>query len=149
MIFQSCSRVVPDPVGAGIVDRLGRPGGNVTGFSAFEYGLSGKWLEMLKEIAPNVTRVAVLRNPAICWSRRTNPRVCYGPRSSQGCCDCRHRSSREHCCEGGYGDDSDSDDRKPGPHWNGARTIPRAPWWERDGTNHDGLGHLRQNASKF
>jgi len=57
--------VVPDPVGAGIVDSLGRPGGNVTGFSAFEYGLSGKWLEMLKEIAPNVTRVAVLRNPAI------------------------------------------------------------------------------------
>jgi putative ABC transport system substrate-binding protein len=56
---------VPDPVGAGIVDSLARPGGNVTGFSTFEYGLSGKWLELLKEIAPRVTRVAVLRDPAI------------------------------------------------------------------------------------
>jgi putative tryptophan/tyrosine transport system substrate-binding protein len=57
--------VVPDPVGAGLVDSLARPGANVTGFSAFEYGVSGKWLEVLKEIAPLVTRVAVLRNPAI------------------------------------------------------------------------------------
>jgi putative tryptophan/tyrosine transport system substrate-binding protein len=57
--------VVPDPVGAGIVDSLARPGGNVTGFSAFEYGVSGKWLELLKQIAPLVTRVAVLRNAAI------------------------------------------------------------------------------------
>jgi putative ABC transport system substrate-binding protein len=53
--------IVPDPVGAGFVDSLSQPGGNVTGFSQFEYGLSGKWLELLKEIAPNVTRVAVLR----------------------------------------------------------------------------------------
>jgi putative ABC transport system substrate-binding protein len=57
--------VVPDPVGAGLVDSLSRPGGNVTGFSAFEYGVSGKWLEVLKEVAPLVTRVAVLRNAAI------------------------------------------------------------------------------------
>ena len=57
--------VVPDPVGAGIVDSLARPGGNVTGFTTFEYGLSGKWLELLKEVAPPVTRAAVLRNPAI------------------------------------------------------------------------------------
>jgi putative tryptophan/tyrosine transport system substrate-binding protein len=57
--------VVPDPVGAGIVDSLARPGGNVTGFSAFEYGSSGKWLELLKEIAPRVKRAAVLRNAAI------------------------------------------------------------------------------------
>jgi putative tryptophan/tyrosine transport system substrate-binding protein len=57
--------VVPDPVGAGIVDSLGHPGGNVTGFTTFEYGLSGKWLELLKEVAPGVMRVAVLRNPAI------------------------------------------------------------------------------------
>ena len=57
--------VVPDPVGAGLVDSLARPGGNITGFSAFEYGLSGKWLELLKEIAPFVTRAAVLRNAAI------------------------------------------------------------------------------------
>ena len=56
---------VADPVGAGFVDSLVRPGGNVTGFTSFEYGLSGKWLELLKEIAPGVTRVAVLRDSAI------------------------------------------------------------------------------------
>jgi putative tryptophan/tyrosine transport system substrate-binding protein len=57
--------LVPDPVGAGVVDSLARPGGNTTGFGSFEYGLSGKWLEILKEIVPQVTRVAVLRDPAI------------------------------------------------------------------------------------
>jgi len=56
---------VVDPVGAGLVDSLARPGGNATGFIAFEYGLSGKWLELLKQIAPSLTRVAVLRDPAI------------------------------------------------------------------------------------
>jgi putative tryptophan/tyrosine transport system substrate-binding protein len=56
--------VVTDPVGAGYVDSLARPGGNVTGFMNFEYGTGGKWLELLKEIAPNVTQVAVLRDPA-------------------------------------------------------------------------------------
>jgi putative ABC transport system substrate-binding protein len=55
---------VVDPVGAGFVDSLARPGGNATGFLLFEYSLSGKWLELLKEIAPSVTRVAVLRDPA-------------------------------------------------------------------------------------
>jgi len=53
-----------DPVGAGFVDNLARPGGNATGFMIYEYGMGGKWLEWLKEIAPNVTRVAVLRDPA-------------------------------------------------------------------------------------
>ena len=57
--------LVPDPVGAGFVDSLARPGGNATGFVLFEYGMGAKWLELLKEIAPNVTRVAVLRDPAI------------------------------------------------------------------------------------
>jgi putative ABC transport system substrate-binding protein len=57
--------VAVDPVGAGFVDSLARPGGNATGFMAFEYSLSGKWLELLKEIAPRVTRAAVLRDPAI------------------------------------------------------------------------------------
>jgi putative tryptophan/tyrosine transport system substrate-binding protein len=57
--------LVPDPVGAGIVDSLAQPGGNATGFGSYEYGLSGKWLELLKEIVPRVTRVAVLRNPTI------------------------------------------------------------------------------------
>jgi putative ABC transport system substrate-binding protein len=56
---------VPDPVGAGLVDTLARPGGNATGFMLFEYGMSGKWLELLKEIAPGVTRAAVLRDPSI------------------------------------------------------------------------------------
>ena len=57
--------IVPDPVGSGFVDSLARPGGNATGFMQFEYSLTGKWLELLKQIAPNVTRVAVLRDPAI------------------------------------------------------------------------------------
>ena len=56
---------VADPVGAGFVDSLARPGGNVTGFLQFEYSLSGKWVELLKEIAPRVTRVAVLRDPTV------------------------------------------------------------------------------------
>src|SRR6516225_5537332 len=66
------TRIVPivfsgadDPVGAGIVESLARPGGNVTGFIAFEYALSGKWLELLKEIVPRIVRVAVLRDSAI------------------------------------------------------------------------------------
>jgi putative ABC transport system substrate-binding protein len=54
---------VADPLGAGFVDSLNQPGGNTTGFMPYEYTLSGKWLELLKEIAPNVTRVAFIRNP--------------------------------------------------------------------------------------
>jgi len=57
--------VVPDPVGSGFVARLSRPGGNATGFMQFEYSLSGKWLELLKQIAPSMTRTAVLRDAAI------------------------------------------------------------------------------------
>jgi len=56
---------VVDPVGSGFVTSLARPGGNATGFMMFEYNLSGKWLELLKQIAPGVTRAAVLRDPAI------------------------------------------------------------------------------------
>jgi putative tryptophan/tyrosine transport system substrate-binding protein len=70
--LQRITRSVPivfanviDPVGAGFVASLARPGGNATGFSAFEYSLSGKWLELLKEIAPTVMQVAVLRDPAL------------------------------------------------------------------------------------
>src|SRR5215467_8741717 len=66
------TRIVPivfatilDPVGAGFVESLARPGGNATGFIAFEYGLSAKWLELLKQIAPGVTRAAVLRDAAV------------------------------------------------------------------------------------
>lgn len=54
----------PDPVGAGFVDSLARPGGNATGFSIFDYNIAGKWLELLKQIAPGVGRVAVIRDPA-------------------------------------------------------------------------------------
>jgi putative ABC transport system substrate-binding protein len=57
--------LVPDPVGGGFVESLARPGGNITGFSPWEYGIGAKWLELLKQIAPSVTRVAVLRDPAI------------------------------------------------------------------------------------
>jgi putative ABC transport system substrate-binding protein len=56
---------VPDPVGAGLIESLARPGGNATGFTSFEYGISAKWLELLKEMAPGMKRVAVLRDPAV------------------------------------------------------------------------------------
>src|SRR5262245_38190601 len=54
---------VPDPVGAGLVESMAHPGGNITGFSNFEYSMSGKWAELLKQIAPNVTRALVFRDP--------------------------------------------------------------------------------------
>jgi len=57
--------LVPDPVGAGFVASLARPGGNTTGFTNFEYGMSGKWLELLTRVAPSTTRAAVLRDPSI------------------------------------------------------------------------------------
>jgi putative tryptophan/tyrosine transport system substrate-binding protein len=70
--LQQVTRTVPivfvsvlDPVGAGFVAGLARPGGNATGFVNFEYGMGGKWLELLKQIAPGITRVAVLRDPAV------------------------------------------------------------------------------------
>jgi putative ABC transport system substrate-binding protein len=70
--LQRASRTVPivfasviDPVGSGLVASLSRPGGNATGFITFEYALAGKWLELLKEVAPQVTRAAVLREPAV------------------------------------------------------------------------------------
>jgi putative tryptophan/tyrosine transport system substrate-binding protein len=69
--LQQATRTVPivfaitvDPVGAGFVARLARPGGNTTGFLLYEYSISGKWLELLKQVAPGVTRAAVLRDPA-------------------------------------------------------------------------------------
>ena len=71
MPLQQATRSVPlvfvqvtDPVGAGFVASLARPGGNATGFTLFEFGVSAKWLELLKEIAPRLTRVAVLRDPS-------------------------------------------------------------------------------------
>jgi putative ABC transport system substrate-binding protein len=61
--------VVPDPVGAGFVQSLARPGGNATGFITFEYGLSAKWLELLRQVAPNVSRVAVVLDPTANYGR--------------------------------------------------------------------------------
>jgi putative ABC transport system substrate-binding protein len=70
--LQQATRSVPivfanviDPVGAGFVDSLARPGGHTTGFTVFEYSISGKWLELLKEVAPKVTRVAVIRDTSV------------------------------------------------------------------------------------
>ena len=70
--LQRSSRTLPivfvgvvDPIGGGIVDSLARPGGNATGFLVFEYSLGGKWLDLLRQVAPSVTRVAVLRDPDI------------------------------------------------------------------------------------
>jgi putative tryptophan/tyrosine transport system substrate-binding protein len=57
--------LVPDPVGSGFVNSLARPGGNATGFTSYDYGIGAKWLEVLKEIAPSVTRAAVIRDPAV------------------------------------------------------------------------------------
>jgi len=54
---------ISDPVGTGFVDKLARPGGNITGFTNFEYGMGGKWLQILEEIAPQVTRVGLITNP--------------------------------------------------------------------------------------
>jgi putative ABC transport system substrate-binding protein len=72
---------VVDPVGAGYVTSLARPGGNITGFTAFEYSIGGKWLELLKQIAPRVTRIAVLRDPAFatCDRRRGDRMTASGP----------------------------------------------------------------------
>ena len=71
-LLQQATRTVPivftqvgDPVGAGFVETLARPGGNVTGFMNLEYGISAKWLELLKQIAPHLTRAAVLRDPTL------------------------------------------------------------------------------------
>jgi putative ABC transport system substrate-binding protein len=70
--FQQATRTVPivfvtvvDPVSSGFVDTLARPGGNITGFALYEYSISGKWLQLLKEIAPRITRAAVIRDPAL------------------------------------------------------------------------------------
>src|SRR5262249_43086031 len=70
--LQQVSRTVPivfagvtDPVGAGFVASMARPGGSATGFTLFEYGISAKWLELLKDIAPQVTRVAILRDSTL------------------------------------------------------------------------------------
>jgi putative tryptophan/tyrosine transport system substrate-binding protein len=82
-----------DPVGAGFVDSLARPGGNATGFVSFEYGLSAKWLELLKQTAPGVTRAAVLRD-AIQGSGTSRPRHRRsGWRSSRSTCATPRRSS--------------------------------------------------------
>jgi putative ABC transport system substrate-binding protein len=86
--------VVADPVGAGFVNSLAQPGGNATGFMLYEYGLSGKWVELLKQIAPSVTRAAILRDP-------TNPAGLayfgapgYGTVARDGCEPSQHARCR-------------------------------------------------------
>src|SRR5438309_7853727 len=71
-MFQQLSRTVPivfvttvDPVGGGFVESLAHPGTNATGFTSYEFSMSGKWLELLKEVAPRMTRVAVIRDPTV------------------------------------------------------------------------------------
>ena len=56
--------IVVDPMGAGFIEKLSRPGGNATGYMMFDYSLSGKWVELLKQVAPGVTQAAVLRDPS-------------------------------------------------------------------------------------
>src|SRR5262245_8577509 len=70
-LLQQATRTIPivfmnvaDPVGAGVVRNMAHPGGNITGFSNFEYSMSGKWVELLKQIAPQTTRALVLRDPS-------------------------------------------------------------------------------------
>jgi hypothetical protein len=89
---------VTDPVGAGFVESMSRPGGNATGFIQFEYSLSGKWLELLKQIAPGVARAAVLRDPAQTSGLANSPSSSRWPprsesRSSRSMCSTPMRSS--------------------------------------------------------
>ena len=92
---------VADPVGAGFVDSLARPGGNATGFILFEYGMSAKWLELLKQIAPGVTRAAVIRDPAIppgsaSWAQSRPWRRRWGGGQSGQCARRRRDRARRH-----------------------------------------------------
>ena len=64
--------LLPDPVGLGVVQSLARPGGNITGFTSYDAPLMGKWLELLKEVAPGVTRVAVIFNPDTAFASMSN-----------------------------------------------------------------------------
>jgi ABC transporter substrate binding protein len=84
---------VADPVGAGFVDSLSRPGGNATGFMQFEYSLSGKWLELLKQTAPGVTRAAVLRDPLTSGIGQFAIIQSVAPRSVRSTCAMPERSS--------------------------------------------------------
>src|SRR5450631_1888247 len=88
--------LVIDPVGAGFGASLARPGGNATGFTIFEYGMSGKWLELLKEIAPGVTRAAVLRDRAV--RRRSGRGAVVGGGVEPGR---RARCARNRACRSG------------------------------------------------
>jgi putative tryptophan/tyrosine transport system substrate-binding protein len=73
---------VVDPVSSGFVDSLARPGGNITGFAVYEYSIGGKWLELLKEIAPGTTRPAVIRDAFPASLTRSTTHAGYTPRSA-------------------------------------------------------------------
>ena len=96
---QQATRTIPivfnaaiDPVGAGFVESLARPGGNITGFTQFEYGLAGKWLELLKEIAPRASRVAIVCDPTSSPGSASLPRSRRWPRRSGW--SCAHQRER-------------------------------------------------------
>jgi hypothetical protein len=104
--LQQATRTIPivfamagDPVGAGFVESLARPGGNITGFATFEYAIGAKWLALLKDVSPRTNRVAVLRDPACGWARATRRDTnrgafCwYGGHSDQ-----RARAGRDRAC---------------------------------------------------
>jgi putative ABC transport system substrate-binding protein len=104
--------VVIDPVAAGYVDSLTRPGGNATGFMNFEFSLGGKWLELLKQIAPGVTRAAVLRESGTSGvaqfaamqtigAKRTCPRASGAGRSDEN--DPLRKSGGQNCCDAQHG----------------------------------------------
>ena len=106
--------VVIDPVGAGFVDSLARPGGNATGFTIYEYSMSGKWLELLKEIAPRVTRAAVLRDPAVASGigRSGAVQIVAGAGEPGRRARCRRNRARRHCIRARFEWRPDRDGRR-------------------------------------
>jgi putative ABC transport system substrate-binding protein len=104
--LQKATRTVPivfaaviDPIGAGFVESMARPGGNSTGFVAFEYAIAAKWLELLKEIAPAVTRAAVLRDPTYAAGIGQFAAIqAVGPIGMELQCDRRPRRRRDRAC---------------------------------------------------
>ena len=117
---QRASRTVPvvlaqsiDPVGAGFVASLARPGGNVTGFTQFEYSLAGKWLQLLKEITPGVTNVGVLRDL----------------RAGSCCCDWTVGGHSGHDRADRGGVDSDLNSRRQRHRTRYCRIRARLEWW--------------------
>jgi hypothetical protein len=105
---------VIDPVGAGFVASLAQPDGNATGFTSYEYNMSGKWLELLKEIAPRVTRAAVLRDPAVASGigRSGAVQIVAGAGEPGRRARCRRNRARRHCIRARFEWRPDRDGRR-------------------------------------